>query len=291
MAGMEQPPEEVLDLLVKELTEGLTPDEQGTLAAAAPEPTGDYRRGFERTAAAISLAAATVDREPLPAPLRERLERAAEAFVAANMGVPAAPPAAHAAAHAANDGGRDPVRAAAALGRAPAAGWWAAAACLVLALFAWLRPPQTIFTPALTVQREPPQPELTAEMRRAALLARVDTLKIPLGATKDPAAAGVTGDIVWDSQAQRGYLRLVGLRYNDPSTQQYQMWIFDGDRDPRYPVDGGVFNAPRDGQAVVIPIHNAIPVHSLKAFAVTVERAGGVVVSAREHVVVLGQAS
>jgi hypothetical protein len=291
MAGMEQAPEEVLDLLVKELTEGLTPEEQRILAAAPSAATDDYRRDLEITAAAVSLAAAPTDGEPLPGALRERLEREARAYFAAQ------------AAPAANDGGRDSPRALSLVPpvpasgpadyrrRGPAGGWWAAAACLLLALYSWYRTPQTVFMPVETVQREVPAPEPTPEMQRAALLARADTLKIPLGATKDPGAAGVTGDVVWDGQAQRGYMRLVGLRHNDPSTQQYQMWIFDGDRDSRYPVDGGVFNVPADGREIVIPIHNVIPIHSAKAFAVTVEKAGGVVVSARDHVIVLAQAT
>jgi predicted enzyme related to lactoylglutathione lyase len=253
---------------------------------------------LELTAAAISLAA-SADGEPLPGALRERLEHEARAYFSAQ------------AAPAANDGGRDSPsstgviaprafpadRAASAPGpdryrrRGPAAGWWAAAACLLLALYSWYRTPQTVFMPVETVQREAPAPEPTPEMQRAALLARADTLKIPLGATKDPGAAGVTGDVVWDSHAQRGYMRLVGLRHNDPSAQQYQMWIFDGGRDSRYPVDGGIFNAPADGREIVIPIHNVIPIHDAKAFAVTVEKAGGVVVSARDHVIVLAQAT
>jgi anti-sigma-K factor RskA len=72
--------------------------------------------------------------------------------------------------------------------------------------------------------------------------------------------------------------------------RQYQLWIFDGGRDQRYPVDGGVFDVPTNATEVVIPIHAALPVLSAKAFAVTVEKPGGVVVSGRQHVVVLGAA-
>jgi hypothetical protein len=42
---------------------------------------------------------------------------------------------------------------------------------------------------------------------------------------------------------------------------------------------------------VVIPITASLPVTKAAAFAVTVEKAGGVVVSARQHVVALGAAS
>jgi anti-sigma-K factor RskA len=122
-------------------------------------------------------------------------------------------------------------------------------------------------------------------------LAKSDSLKVTFGATKDPAAAGVSGDVVWDPVTQRGFIHLAGLAANDPKLRQYQLWIFDGGRDKRYPVDGGVFDVPTNATEVVIPIHAALPVLSAKAFAVTVEKPGGVVVSGREHVVVLGAAS
>ena len=99
----------------------------------------------------------------------------------------------------------------------------------------------------------------------------------------------MTADVVWDPVTQRGYLHFVGLRQNDPARQQYQIWIFDGARDPRYPVDGGVFNVSQDGSDVVVPIHAGLPVGLAKAFAVTIEKPGGVVVSARDHVVALAQ--
>jgi hypothetical protein len=233
--------------------------------------------------------------KPLPLALRARLEREAAAFVGA-AAVPAAP-ASWPGSPAANDGAAGAGDRARGSGRraSPAGGWWAAAACLLLALFAWYRTPTTVFKPVQVAGGErpslPPPPAPTPGVERAELLARADTLKIPLAATKDPAAGGVTGDVVWDPVAQRGYLRFVGLPHNDPSAHQYQIWIFDGDRDPRYPVDGGVFDVPADGRELIVAIHNVIPVHLAKAFAVTVEKPGGVVVSARDHVVVLAQAT
>jgi anti-sigma-K factor RskA len=134
---------------------------------------------------------------------------------------------------------------------------------------------------------EPPTPPTPAE-QRLAMLARADAVKVPLGATKDPAAAGVTGDAVWDPQAQTGFLHFVGLASNDPRVRQYQIWVFDGNRDKRYPVDGGVFDVPAGVSEVVIPIHASLSIGQAKAFAVTVEKAGGVVVSGLGHVVALG---
>jgi anti-sigma-K factor RskA len=179
----------------------------------------------------------------------------------------------------------------------------AAAACLVLAIFAWNRSPQPaaptaqVTVPSVVAPIAKPVvaptnvvPPTAAE-ERAALLAKSDTLKIALGATKDPAAAGVTGDVVWDPATQRGYLHFAGLAPNDPAKHQYQLWIFDGARDQRYPVDGGVFDVPANQSEVVIPIRAALMVHKPAAFAVTIEKPGGVVVSGRQHVVVLGAAA
>jgi anti-sigma-K factor RskA len=135
----------------------------------------------------------------------------------------------------------------------------------------------------------PPAPPSLAE-ERAALMAKSDSLKITLAATKDPGAAGVTGDVVWDPATQRGYMHFTGLAANDPAVHQYQLWIFDGGRDKRYPVDGGVFDIPANAGEVVIPIRAALMVRKPAAFAVTIEKPGGAVVSGREHVVVLGAA-
>jgi anti-sigma-K factor RskA len=136
-----------------------------------------------------------------------------------------------------------------------------------------------------------PIKEPTAAQVRDALMAKAESLKLNWGATKDPLAAGVSGDVVWDPVTQQGYLRFVGLPKNDPQVHQYQLWIFDATRDKRYPVDGGVFDVPANATEVLVPIHAAITVRMAKAFAVTVEKPGGVVVSGREHILVLAAAS
>lgn len=319
-----QPDEALVDLLIKQVTEGLSPAEQRALDVLDSATAREYLRDFERAAAAISLAG-ILPSEP-PAPLRSRIEQQAESYFAAERAAGRSSGAA--AARAAELGGAvtagvgsaaanvvdfkaGAVRAAAAPVAAPdarrasrggALGWFAAAACLVLALFGWFRPvqlggppvadvpvalPPAVVTPPKISEPVPPTP---AEQRDA-LLANTDTIKVTLGATKDPAAKGVTGDVVWNPVTQRGYLHFVGLASNDPTIRQYQIWIFDGNRDKRYPVDGGVFDVPADATEVVIPIHAALPISAAAAFAVTVEKAGGVVVSNLGHVVVLGKAS
>jgi hypothetical protein len=93
-------------------------------------------------------------------------------------------------------------------------------------------------------------------------------------------------------QAQSGDLRSrSGLPANDPKRYQYQLWIFDADRDERFPVDGGVFDiapATADGD-VIVPIRAKLPVGRPGLFALTRERPGGVVVSDRKEIACLAK--
>jgi hypothetical protein len=248
-------------------------------------------RGFERAAAAVSLAG-LAPLQSLPADLRERLAQQSVAHLAATGR--AAPNVAELSAQ--RRAGPAPE---ARLARGAAAGWLAAAACLLVAVFAWFRPPQTTAPPVVGVPANPipigpPPPVLpkapTPAEERAALMAKAGSLKIILAGTKDPGGAGVSGDVVWDPTTQTGFMRFVGLIANDPKINQYQIWIFDSERDKRFPVDGGVFDVPASAGEVLIPIRATLLVHRPAAFAVTVEKPGGVVVSARGHIVALGAA-
>jgi hypothetical protein len=102
-------------------------------------------------------------------------------------------------------------------------------------------------------------------------------------------AAEVQGEVVWDGARQEGYLTLSGLPANEHA-RQYQLWIFDAERDERYPVDGGVFDVPPGQPTLTVPIRPALRVHQPVAFAVTLEPAGGVVVSDRSHLMALARA-
>jgi len=300
-----QPDDALVDLLVKQATEGLSPSEQRALDAMDSASATQALREFERAAAAIALAAAPVD-GAVPAALRARIEKDAQGFFA-SRGAAAAPTGVPRGINPREAVGR-PSPAAGAAARPGGAGlaWFAAAACLLLALFAWFRSPTPpaaqvaevsapspvapiVTAPSAPAAQAPLTPPTPAE-ERAAMLARPDTIKVVLGATKDPAAAGVTGDAVWDPVAQKGFLHFVGLAANDPSVRQYQIWIFDGARDKRYPVDGGVFDVPANATEAVIPVRADLPIRQAKGFAVTVEKPGGVVVSGLKHVLVLGTA-
>jgi hypothetical protein len=276
-----QPDEAMVDLLIKQVTEGLSPAEQRALDVLDSAVASAYLRDLEHAAAAITLAAGA-DGQPLPPALAQRVARqAAEHFAPLDR---------------AREGAAPRVAPSRAAKRTPAYGWLAAAACLVLAIFGWLRTPPE--TQAPMAQAPPPaaipapieKPAPTAAEEREALLAKPDSLKVTLAATKDPAAAGVSGDVVWDPATQRGFMHFSGLAANDPAVRQYQLWIFDAGRDKRYPVDGGVFDIPANAGEIVIPIRAALMVRKPAAFAVTVEKPGGAVVSGREHVLALGAA-
>jgi hypothetical protein len=291
-----QPDEAMVDLLIKQVTEGLSPDEKRALDVLDSETASAYARDLERAAAAVTLAAGApaggAKVPPLPAGLAEALaQQAAEHFASVDKVADIA---------AARSSKADQARASSTptprANRYGSYGWLAAAACLVLAIFGWERSPSPPVIPVAEVPTPspeiaapavPPAPPTPAE-ERAALLAKSDSLKIPLAATKDPAAAGMSGDVVWDPVKQRGFLHFAGLAANDPAVHQYQIWIFDAGRDKRYPVDGGVFDVPANAAEVVIPIRATLMVRKPAAFAVTVEKPGGVVVSGREHVVALG---
>ncbi len=78
---------------------------------------------------------------------------------------------------------------------------------------------------------------------------------------------------VWDPKKQEGVLKVEKLPALLPS-QDYQLWVVD----PQYPnpVDGGVFTVdPETGEARIV-IKARQPVAAVNAFAVTLERKGGV---------------
>lgn len=141
-----------------------------------------------------------------------------------------------------------------------------------------------------------PAPSPTPTERRKSLLAAAadsgggDVLRLDWTATADPAAKGASGDVVWSGTAQEGYMLFRGLAANVPTREQYQLWVFDADRDERYPVDGGVFDVPAGAAEVVVPITARLPVKKATLFAITVERPGGVVVSDRKRLPLLAKA-
>ncbi len=279
--------ERLADLLTQRATEGLTASERlelERLLKCHGCPDGDV---IDRTAASLLLAG-TLEPEALPEHLRNRLNAAADAFIATELGgaVVEFPWAQRS-------------RAGNLRQAAPARWAWAVAAALALIAVAgwWPRSRSSIDAPVARapVVPEIPPAELSVEQRRERLAAAAATIEVPWTVTEDPAARTVRGDVIWNPASQSGFMRFRGLAANDPSREQYQLWVFDGSRpgcedllgpDCR-PVDGGVFDAPGGTDEIVVPVDAKLPVGRAGLFAVTVERPGGVVVSARERIVVL----
>jgi anti-sigma-K factor RskA len=258
--------ERCIDLLIQHATAGLDAAERAELDVLLARYGQSEPAAFEAAATAVTLAA-RLDAEPLPAALRARLIAAGESALAAP-----APVASVGAARAARG-------AAAPRSRSGAAGWWTAAAAVLIAIGGWY--------PRLV---HPPAAPSTAEQRERLLAAGPQVVRSTFAATADPLASGAAGDVVFDPVTQQGFMRL-RLQANDPRQREYQLWIFDGERDDRYPVDGGVFDVPAGSAEVIVPITVRVRVGKPVLFAVTVERPGGVVVSAREHIVVLAKST
>mgnify|MGYP000237281466 CR=1 FL=1 len=248
------------------------PEAEALTRALASLPAGEVARWEAAAAelAAVFVAAEVSAQESMPAALSERIVSTGEAFVRSQ---PRARPSAPAAAFA-----MAPVPRVSALAWS---GWFAAAAAVLL----WLVPPRAGGAKAAL----PPIASTAAQLRDSLLTRDSATQRLIWTATADSAARGATGDVVWSGRAQRGVMRFAGLQANDRRRWQYQLWIFDKARDQKYPVDGGVFDMPAGQSEVLVGIDARVPVGEAVMFAITVEPAGGVVVSTRERIALLAQ--
>jgi len=157
--------------------------------------------------------------------------------------------------------------------------WLAVAASLFLAAQLW-------FDSDLKKQRLT-QVLTVTESRLALLNDSQNLIRVDWSDGKTPFESSVTGDVVWSNASQQGFMRFVGMPPNDPSREQYQLWIIDPERDAE-PIDGGVFDIASTGE-VVVPIQAKLKVLKAAAFAITVEKPGGVVVSTQDRLPLLAQ--
>lgn len=261
--------ERLLDLLATQATEGLDPRqaEQLDRMLGNIDTEAVDTHGLALSAAAVELGAmeASGAVEAMPDSLAARVAEEGRHRVAADTRRQAAAADPNAGAAPARDHRGWKLFSSAALG------WLTAAAAILIAATA-------VFS--TITDRGEPEP---AAARDNLLQSAEDAIVTPW-AQKTPAFADVRGDVVWSDSRQQGYMRLTNMPVNDPTQQQYQLWIVDPQRDEQ-PVDGGVFNVREPG-TVVIPIQAKLPVNDPRAFAITVEKPGGVVVSENELEVV-----
>ncbi|MDH3733482.1 MAG: anti-sigma factor [Gemmatimonadota bacterium] len=249
------------ELLIDRALGELTEDQEQELAALLAGEAGVAAGAYEHLVAEMSAALLDdVGTEELPATIADAIVDGATGVVAGVTLISSARSA--------------PSNSWVAIG-----GWIAAAAALI----GWFVLPGA-FTDTTTAG----SPTL-AEMRDSLVSGGAQVVQIPWTATEDPAAAAASGDVVWSTSLQTGFMRFAGLETNDPTVFQYQLWIFDETRDERFPVDGGVFDVGPDGE-VIVQIDPKVEVRDPALFAITIEQPGGVVVSDRERIVLIAQA-
>ena len=174
-------------------------------------------------------------------------------------------------------------------------GWMAAAACLAFAALGWIQ----IFANrqnALT-----PAPSLVS--LRDKLSQTPDSRRLTWKDWDNPEIKGVTGEVVWNEREQRGYMTFRGLPANDPTKEQFQLWIVDA-RGLAQRVSGGIFNSnglnsgwqgevrtEEAGGELIVEISPRIHVGEPALFAVTIEGPGGTWVSDMKRRVVAASGS
>lgn len=277
--------ERLYDLLVDRTLDKIDEREHRELEALISRFPDEDVESFEFAAAAIDLAY-TVDRlEPLPTDVRTRVEsRVLESLRgSADVEVGIAPATPPERVSGRTDTRRDPAATPTPARPFDRLGWLAAAACLVLAIGGWWPRLQ----PANAPSDGDSKTMLSVSDRRASLessaqdLVRGDWQVQPvLGDTV------VEGDFVWSEERQEGYMRFEGLPVNDPTKEQYQLWLIVPSQEQ--PIDGGVFDARADG-TFEIDINAKLGVENLSAAAITIEKPGGVVVSKQEKLILLAQ--
>lgn len=264
-------PPRLEQLMVDNATQGLSPQDEAELnAALASDPSlRDEAEAYELAATAIELSLTKQAMEDLPAALREKLLTAASgAGPAAKRELKLSDTPADKAAPASSFSFTD--------GRM--FGWYAAIAALVALALVLVGPYNSNST-----STGPDNGFADAQPTYDELLAEAKTVTASWSFNADPEAgaderfANCTGEVIWNAKAQAGYMKLAGLPVNDPTQEQYQLWIVDPARDAE-PIDGGVFDITARGE-IIVPIDAKLRSDSPAVFAITVEQPGGVVVS------------
>jgi hypothetical protein len=276
--------EKLRDLLCDKAVFGLSDEEAKELESLTAGANGDLdEHTFQLAAAAFLLAETNV--EPMPAHLEARLLKAAEA----HFGGSANDSALHESIHdqpTRNFQWSEP--------RAKRSffdwfGWAAAAAACVALVGTIFFYQNRISELQARVSQLTPTPvvEETLAQKRDRLLAEAGDVKRAQWTKGNvPGTETVTGDVVWSDAKQQGYMTFRGLPVNDANREAYQLWIFEDAKLEELPKDGGVFNVTSEGE-VIVPIDPKLRTIDPKAFAVTIEKPGGVVRSSREKIALL----
>jgi len=248
------------ELQVIRLLFGLTAEEENEYDALVRIMPAEAKNDqLTSVVAAIDLAWSNAETGDMPTHLRQKVQQQASDFMAERRPTPG--------------------KSVRGMSRTDTLGylpWLVAATCLGLTLFAWY--------PKQPVQKIV---ENQAEQRSYLLASAKDLVQAEWGAGTTP-IEGVTGDVVWSKERQLGFMRFRGLPVNEPTKEQYQLWIFDKNQSDKTPIDGGVFDISATDE-VIVPIDAKLKVQEPFMFAVTIEKPGGVVVSSRDRLPLLAK--
>lgn len=269
----------LLDLLADQATQGLSDVELAELHTLLHGQEDLDGEAVEYTAAAIDLALQPAKLTPMPADLSQRIAQDAVKHLqhSNTPTLPMTPPTNVAfRRQTIVEPAPRPESTTTWLTRLNWLGWVVAAACLLIAVQAWLASPG-----------DNSQTPISLKDQLTRMVAIKDTIQLPGGPVNQQLAPKAAGEVVWNGQKQAGFLVLRDLPVNDPSKHQYQLWIFDANR-TKHPVDGGVFDVSNSDD-ILIPIRSKLPVGQAVQFAITRERPGGVVVSDQKEIVFLAK--
>ena len=271
--------ERLLDLLCEKAVRGLSEAEERELAALSPGTDSEAEvQSLELAAAAILLAETNI--EPMPAHL--------EAKILAGAGRHFPAPEVQ------NESEQQARTVQWARPKRSFLDWFgwpvAAAACAALVFFIFYNQQRvnSLQAQLQELQRPTPAPaEPTMADKRDQLIREAsDIIRASWTKGNVKESEAVTGEVVWSDEKQMGYMTFRGLPPNDPNREAYQLWIFEQASLEAHPKDGGVFNVAETGE-VIIPIEAKLKTVDPMAFAITVEKPGGVVVSSREKIAAL----
>lgn len=262
------------ELVAGEVLEDLSIEEQAELDVLKREPEYVACRGeLESTLGRVQLA--LLDQEStLPTELRMRIVAdATNHVISEHRDAPVTMGAPRGSESRSDVSQVEQEKSSAPFGYREAVAWIACAAAILVAI--GLRSPKV----------EKPIQLTSTDMRTALLFDADDVVSADWAEGRHPFDTEVKGDVVWSGGRQEGYMRFVGMPVNDPSVEQYQLWIIDPERDDE-PIDGGVFDVRESGE-IIVPIDAKLGVVAPAAFAITIEKPGGVVVSTQERLPLL----
>jgi hypothetical protein len=224
---------------------------------------------YDLAAAAAALAFGIRATTPLPEHLAKKVMAGADAYLDANLD-PAAPRAdAGSISKSTTAAGAQVIVMPLASGEerrervdyARWGGWVAAAACLVIAVMQGIAP------------------------RGSAAGNPAQSTRVALVAGSDASGTVASGELAWVASDERGTLRVRGLAPSAPG-EEYEAWIVDSTRDGEVAVPLGHFAA--GGSETVLDVRSPVQIAAARRLVVTVERAGGVLVSKRSRVALEG---